>query len=340
MTSTSCLPLLFAALSSLPDASAPGRGFTPAVVVAAAAAVLAVLGLQARGQLRRDREELASSARKYAQASSKSKSALQSQLEASRAAQKTAEFALASQKKKNFQQLALLQAAQDEAASAQRRADAAIEAAQRAERQAAMARQQQQQIPRPPEGRSSTAQPPAAAAIAPSVVVEAAPAAEVLRLTEELAQARMQAAEAAEVAQLRATKERELKQELAALRHSQGRKDKRIEDLRRLDLMSRGKIEVLEDKLKRLGRELYENISALAQLRGEVGPVPRKRRPAPAPTATSDDLPARPEGAAAPTPADRGPSRAQQVPAAPQRRPQAAAASHTTQAPNGAAPQA
>lgn len=62
--------------------------------------------------------------------------------------------------------------------------------------------------------------------------------------------------------------------ELKEARRQLGHKSKRIEDLRRVDLMSRGKIEVLEDKLRRMGREYYEAVSALARARGEVGPVP------------------------------------------------------------------
>jgi myosin heavy subunit len=59
---------------------------------------------------------------------------------------------------------------------------------------------------------------------------------------------------------------------------------RRVESLRRVDLISTGKIEVLEDKLSHLGRQYYDVISELAALKGEVRPPPpaeerQSRRP-------------------------------------------------------------
>lgn len=62
------------------------------------------------------------------------------------------------------------------------------------------------------------------------------------------------------------------------------------EDLRRIDIISRSKVELLEDKLRGLGRQYYEAISEVAALKGEVRPprpsepkqdtaAPRKRAP-------------------------------------------------------------
>ena len=59
------------------------------------------------------------------------------------------------------------------------------------------------------------------------------------------------------------------KAELARLRHY-------CEQLRRIDMVSKGKVEVLEDKLAALGRQYYETVSELAALKGEVVP-PRPR---------------------------------------------------------------
>lgn len=46
------------------------------------------------------------------------------------------------------------------------------------------------------------------------------------------------------------------------------------EKLRRVDLISKNRIELLEDKLKALGRAYYEAVSELAVLKGEVQPPP------------------------------------------------------------------
>jgi DNA repair exonuclease SbcCD ATPase subunit len=51
---------------------------------------------------------------------------------------------------------------------------------------------------------------------------------------------------------------------------------RRAEDLRRIDIINRGKTGLLEDKLKTLGRLYYEAISELAVLKGQVQP-PRPR---------------------------------------------------------------
>ena len=57
----------------------------------------------------------------------------------------------------------------------------------------------------------------------------------------------------------------EVKDELKKLR-------KRSEDLRRIDIITKSKMEILEDKLRHLGRAHYEAISEVALLKGEVQP--------------------------------------------------------------------
>lgn len=277
-------PSLFAASSA--SVAPPSVALTWLMAVLALS--LGALLWRARGQLHDKSQEVAHLAKAHAQATAKGKGALQQQLEASRAALKASEVALAVQKKKNFQHIALLQAAQHEAEEAGRRANASIEAAKRAQRDAEAVRRQQPSRSKSQDVGAMTAraaepeikaEPEAhlTEAAAPSVAqVEAArpapsPSDEENALTQALF-----AAEAARAAN--EAKNLELQAALKEARRQLGRKDKRLEDLRRLDLMSRGKIEVLEDKLKRLGRELYENISALAQLRGEVGPVPGPKK--------------------------------------------------------------
>lgn len=58
---------------------------------------------------------------------------------------------------------------------------------------------------------------------------------------------------------------REVRSELKNLR-------RRVEGLRRVDLVSTGKIEILEDKLHSMGRKYYDAVSELAALKGEVKP--------------------------------------------------------------------
>ncbi len=50
---------------------------------------------------------------------------------------------------------------------------------------------------------------------------------------------------------------------------------KYAEQLRRIDMVSKGKVEVLEDKLASLGRQYYEAVSELAAVKGEVRPPTR-----------------------------------------------------------------
>jgi hypothetical protein len=88
----------------------------------------------------------------------------------------------------------------------------------------------------------------------------------------------------------------------AAATHKQTalRLQRKTEDLRRIDLIGRSKLELLEDKLRALGREHYEAISELAALKGEVAP-PRGRRP------SSRNRNSAPRGAdGGPAPAERG----------------------------------
>lgn len=57
------------------------------------------------------------------------------------------------------------------------------------------------------------------------------------------------------------------------------RLQRRHEDLRRIDIISRSKVELLEDKLRGMGRQYYEAISELALLKGEVAPPKPKGLP-------------------------------------------------------------
>jgi myosin heavy subunit len=62
---------------------------------------------------------------------------------------------------------------------------------------------------------------------------------------------------------------------------------RRSEDLRRIDIINRGKTHLLEDKLKTLGRAYYEAISEVALLKGQVQPprpkgIPLEKTPTPA----------------------------------------------------------
>jgi chromosome segregation ATPase len=66
---------------------------------------------------------------------------------------------------------------------------------------------------------------------------------------------------------------REARAELKNLR-------RRVEGLRRIDLVSTGKVEMLEDKLRAMGRQYYDAVSELAALKGEVKPpAPRELEP-------------------------------------------------------------
>lgn len=78
----------------------------------------------------------------------------------------------------------------------------------------------------------------------------------------------------ASVSQAAEEKER-LRRALIELRGAK----KRVEDLRRIDLMSRNKVSLLEDRLARLGREHYEAISALCAARGETPEAHPRSRP-------------------------------------------------------------
>jgi hypothetical protein len=49
-----------------------------------------------------------------------------------------------------------------------------------------------------------------------------------------------------------------------------------VESLRRITVVSKSKVELLEDKLAHLGRQYYEAVSELAALKGEVGPAQKK----------------------------------------------------------------
>ena len=51
---------------------------------------------------------------------------------------------------------------------------------------------------------------------------------------------------------------------------------RRVESFRRVDIITKGKLELLEDRVKGLGRQYYDAVSELAVLKGEVAP-PRPR---------------------------------------------------------------
>lgn len=214
--------------------------------------------------------------------------------QSSKKALRETEIALAAQKKKNFKQQALLQEALDAAQEAQIRANEAVAAAQHARRQAdaqrhaeaarqagpaSKAKRAQAPIEPPAEPESAAQAPTEAQAIQTAPPQDAAPAAMPQSEAEKALQAHLeQLSQALSAAQEACAQSEALRtdqaKKLKEVRREQARKDKRIEDLRRVDLMSRGKIGVLEDKLKRMGRDLYETISALAQARGEVRPIP------------------------------------------------------------------
>jgi len=84
---------------------------------------------------------------------------------------------------------------------------------------------------------------------------------------------------------------RELAAKLVAVRE-QGRGEKAelarlrtyTEQLRRIDIIAKGQLEILEDKLAGLGRDYYEAVSELAALKGQVIP-PSRHAPRSAPVA-------------------------------------------------------
>lgn len=66
---------------------------------------------------------------------------------------------------------------------------------------------------------------------------------------------------------------------IAAAREGNGELRKlkrRIDDYRRADSVTKGKMDVLTDKLGTLGRRYYDAVSELAHLKGEVGPTTRE----------------------------------------------------------------
>jgi DNA segregation ATPase FtsK/SpoIIIE-like protein len=71
------------------------------------------------------------------------------------------------------------------------------------------------------------------------------------------------------------------KEELQKLR-------RRAEGLRRIDIITKGKLELLDDKVRGLGRQYYEAVSELALLKGEVAP-PKPRDLEPPPSAPTDN---------------------------------------------------
>jgi septal ring factor EnvC (AmiA/AmiB activator) len=62
--------------------------------------------------------------------------------------------------------------------------------------------------------------------------------------------------------------------EVAALQDALTQMEKRIEDYRRIDIMTKNKAELLEDKLRQMGARYYDAVSELARERGEVPNLP------------------------------------------------------------------
>jgi len=96
-----------------------------------------------------------------------------------------------------------------------------------------------------------------------------------------------------------------LKNELQKTRHY-------AEQLRRIDMISKGKVEILEDRVASLGRQFYEAVSELAAVKGEVRPPPRGNGvKGQRPPRRDDRRKGRPDAAAAPgTDPDSEPSHA------------------------------
>lgn len=98
-----------------------------------------------------------------------------------------------------------------------------------------------------------------------------------------------------------------LKNELQKTRHY-------AEQLRRIDMISKGKVEILEDRVASLGRQFYEAVSELAAVKGEVKPPPRgggNGSKGQRPPRRDDRRKGRPDAAAAPgTDADGEPDHA------------------------------
>ena len=72
----------------------------------------------------------------------------------------------------------------------------------------------------------------------------------------------------------------------AEARNELKKQRKRAEDFRRIDIITKSKMEVLEDRLRHMGREYYEAISEVAALKGHVAPprlrdLPPERDPQP-----------------------------------------------------------
>lgn len=74
----------------------------------------------------------------------------------------------------------------------------------------------------------------------------------------------------------------------AELRSELKKQRKRAEDFRRIDIITKSKMEVLEDRLRHMGREYYEAISELAALKGHVAP-PKPRDLPPERNLQADD---------------------------------------------------
>ena len=82
-------------------------------------------------------------------------------------------------------------------------------------------------------------------------------------------------------ARLRAAEEALQKDGLAhnETRHEGARQRRRCEDLRRIDIISRSKLAILEDRFGAQSRLYYEVVSELAAERGEVVPPGRCKSP-------------------------------------------------------------
>ncbi len=91
-----------------------------------------------------------------------------------------------------------------------------------------------------------------------------------------------------------ATRLGKLESDLRDALSEQRRMKKKVDDYRRADLVTKSRVEVLNDKLGSMGRQYYDAVSELAALKGESAP-PAPRPPAEkTPEAQAADTPAEP----------------------------------------------
>jgi hypothetical protein len=260
-------------VGALPEGAAIAASSHNNQVIASIMAVVAsALVAWLAAQLRRTRMTLAKAEAALAVASKVDAARdkhLAQQVESNREQLRQAKVDLAAQRKKNHDQAQALrraeQLARDEAerrvaAQNTRPAFAEIKVAPKQATKPALA-----PPPAPAKEAVSAADPAAnAASFAANKATIAALTAEVDGLKARYAETQARLTSASEAA--------------ATHKQSAMRLQRKTEDLRRIDLIGRSKLELLEDKLRALGRQHYEAISELAALKGEVAP-PRGRRP-------------------------------------------------------------